>query len=1171
MGVHSFFMLPVCPPALEAPLSRKVAKRKRDSVLPQGFLLVAKLAGSAACAHGFFRFSDVYGFDGKRQDCVQQYLDLIAVGRKPEPSEFVSWTAESCYPFESGPVFLEPCDVKPRGICVGKGFFTDSGLAKVNNAMIKIGSELLNVRVLFEGASLRVFVASEAVIERIIEKKTISVLVTPSSYCAQAGLEHPQPCENSQASSVGGEHVDNVVAADEQAKEEEEDEAGIVRHDFETIIAAVQLSSYLRNHDHMAAAIKCSIGVAIASAAGDLLCDDIDKGIIRIPSRWCVQRSLQKLDCIAVLWERMRSNDQCFRCLPADASQKFYNYFCIRENAIRLFPSFSPQDLVAEGVDGKQYLQKNYETFAWQITVFGHGASDMAHKLKNTAHSLLLKGDNMEAIDKYRCSVIGWSSDQGTERKLADCAFDHPVTRARLREVAESVQGDGLGLGDPISTMCYLWLFCLIMPGHLHIIFNALKEAVLNCGMWGSSFTDGLTSLLYMLNNIGLRQRFVATCMTGAPNSDKAMFDKFSKKHLDWRWESLHKVLQDILPLIPLLIMWWNLEKMSGTADDDIGTIDSAAVKGVDKFLKKEWLEACLEMLRVVSQICNAFAGWLEGCECHEHIWQTTEYFQKAQQLLFEQYGIRQCMWKGCRGDEMGGGAVEQWLSRISHASSDHLTKLLSRIPAANRAGILAVLQNLKEALCESFQQKFAFWIHLPYILLGMLHKHIDIAKNCARKARSEWRSITDKSKIHRVAHRFFADPVIAALIDQFCDTCLPITAFPKLYFLVIQYCFVKLVERAIEGEHAKIEHVLTTSMTPASVCARIRLPHIMSLLDDKVFWSWCKGVWASFVFHRLLQPLGLNLKGLTSNALLHKIYLHGIAEQFQNVGDVRETINLWSGARAHVLHPVLLNYTKVEAFALDWIRHKFIPGRILSLPAALARFIPYVGHAPEVRDAYSIDDVVSLLGCNEVLGEALDVENAIFFKVVNAYPSRRHVEHPWHMGRRPLVLAVARYHVRSCASGIVIESDPHTFYLDLLYLCSNVFPEVLQSAWAFGNIEYGSHLAVKDSALQALEDCPVDLSMPMQVQDEVGDAGDELVVLPPNALDNSKPCHLRLLDTVVQQQASSENDGFVEVCHTSLHTYMWNQVRRSLNFRFAKGALIFFPCRQCVWINVEI
>ena len=136
------------------------------------------------------------------------------------------------------------------------------------------------------------------------------------------------------------------------------------------------------------------------------------------------------------------------------------------------------------------------------------------------------------------------------------------------------------------------------------------------------------------------------------------------------------------------------------------------------------------------------------------------------------------------------------------------MTGLLAKCSEEKRTAILAVQQDLQESVREEFQAKLQHWKHLPYSILGLLDDDVRRAKATARSCRQEWR-ISDKAKIHRVAHRFFSDKVIARQFDLFCDTDILLRMLPDLYNMVLMYNSVPLTERSVEAVRAGIQKVL--------------------------------------------------------------------------------------------------------------------------------------------------------------------------------------------------------------------------------------------------------------------------------------------------------------------------------------------------------------------------
>ena len=202
------------------------------------------------------------------------------------------------------------------------------------------------------------------------------------------------------------------------------------------------------------------LGVSLhGSVNGGSYCRDVDDGRIRIPGKNSIAHGCHKLDCLSVLWEREFSETSDFiRCIMADSSLKSYNDLCTRESTFKL-PKTRPTD----GAWGRHDLQFQFSTFAWQLSVLGYGASNLAYKFRNIVHTMLLKCKDEEAVRAFRYSVVGWTSDQGPERKLADVAFGTRPNLESLRRIVSDVSNNALPLSDNTVLDCYMWPVCLIM------------------------------------------------------------------------------------------------------------------------------------------------------------------------------------------------------------------------------------------------------------------------------------------------------------------------------------------------------------------------------------------------------------------------------------------------------------------------------------------------------------------------------------------------------------------------------------------------------------------------------------------------------------------------------------------------------------------------------------
>ena len=552
--------------------------------------------------------------------------------------------------------------------------------------------------------------------------------------------------------------------------------------------------------------------------------NDLRVSGMRVPSRDSIDRAWIRLDNCATLFERkVGSRATHYRSLMADSSQKLWNYFCVREQRTevpqRERSSSARSQLPCEAIALAQKSddesawnvpQLRTSSFAWQLTVLGYGAGNIVYKYRNLLHGMLLRCGNEKELLAYRLSVIGWTSDQGTEYKLADVCFAEAVNKDLLVKCANDIRGNQAFLQPPDGSPQKHWLFpyCLPMVGHLHLVSNALESAVTTTRIWKVHFKTGMQALLSFLNSRGLRDRLQTTCI---PRGQWFAFKSFGKQLLDWRWESLGQMLDQLVPLIPILQAHFDLSKMKSGGHAALSEIDTAVLKTVSIFVKIEWLPAMLEMLRCISVTINECIGWLEGCPCHEDIWKLSgKTWAQKQRIFFERTGLTHCRRKGCRASCMASYGVDVWLERICNASSASLTEMLSTCSAEKRTAILAVQQELQESLREEFQAKLQHWRHLPFKPLGMLDADQDRSKQICRECICEWEQC-DQTKAHRVAHRFFGDPVVLSQLKSFGNSDAPLQDFGRLHNLLVTYTSIPLVERRIESEHAKIEKAVFT------------------------------------------------------------------------------------------------------------------------------------------------------------------------------------------------------------------------------------------------------------------------------------------------------------------------------------------------------------------------
>ena len=214
-----------------------------------------------------------------------------------------------------------------------------------------------------------------------------------------------------------------------------------------------------------------------------------------------------------------------------------------------------------------------------------------------------MESETLEQFDDSRCHTFGWCTDSGAERGIADQTVRIvPAYRDKYRP------------GDP---RIYFWPWVLFIPGHLHVLFNALEESAKSLDIADNCF-DNLGDVIGFLNDRELVRKFRYDCL---PPEEQAHFSVGATEHLDWRWEFLCAAIMAVLSRWALLVRWFNIDTL---AKSESGRLDRKILRSVEAILKDRLFPLHCEMFLLVGRVVEQFASRLEGCECHAEIWKKT-------------------------------------------------------------------------------------------------------------------------------------------------------------------------------------------------------------------------------------------------------------------------------------------------------------------------------------------------------------------------------------------------------------------------------------------------------------------------------------------------------------------------------------------------------------------
>eukprot|EP00959_Pyramimonas_sp_CCMP1952_P230998 4828921-Pyramimonas_sp.AAC.1 len=263
-------------------------------------------------------------------------------------------------------------------------------------------------------------------------------------------------------------------------------------------------------------------------------------------------------------------------------------------------------------------------------------------------------------------------ADQGTEKDLWACP--NILGMDGTNDIINRLRTGALNISDVDVMRGRMWPRAWETPGHLHILFNALKKGVNAIPHW-KELETGLRSLGVFLGKRGLRRRLISKCCSNHAHA-ASVFKGWSGGNFSWRWEKLYVFLLQLRYRIKLLIELWDSDKMSSNEANrdggDVDVHDNSIIGRVTTTLAIPSLETLVELLFVkVKAVCTE-ASWLEGCHCHPRRADRDEDLLPGQGRKRGDY--ERCPWAGRRIVEIAMGRSQHAQTSLVGATSDRLT-----------------------------------------------------------------------------------------------------------------------------------------------------------------------------------------------------------------------------------------------------------------------------------------------------------------------------------------------------------------------------------------------------------------------------------------------------------------------------------------------------------------
>ena len=212
----------------------------------------------------------------------------------------------------------------------------------------------------------------------------------------------------------------------------------------------------------------------------------LQDGRINVPSVSTRIRSMRRLDVITRWWERLRWQHgyQPVSWLATDGSTQQSWNFLVTKTAE--FPHVSAA--VHSEQDSMQCVGQQARSRSMPLVCLGHSEADLPHNMMAMIHSAKLLTGSKAGFDQWRLSLRAAITDQGIERRLAECPYlESPADFHNAIRAMQHGDTDGGGPRIPAS-MPYAYLFPALVQvtGPQHIIWNAFEASIKHLDGWDS-------------------------------------------------------------------------------------------------------------------------------------------------------------------------------------------------------------------------------------------------------------------------------------------------------------------------------------------------------------------------------------------------------------------------------------------------------------------------------------------------------------------------------------------------------------------------------------------------------------------------------------------------------------------------------------------------------------
>ena len=518
-------------------------------------------------------------------------------------------------------------------------------------------------------------------------------------------------------------------------------QGGIVEYRYapSTILDALEMKSKLKSGISIAEGLKAAVPLLLPRGIARQVVEEMADEAFPSDSR--LREASIRVELLNCLYERKQNRiHTTWRYLNPDSSPQLgWDWLVIREDSW----SFPNEEYTCNEQIADANFNRDFKSQTNMLSTLGRGHGGLLKKAFNIASQHRLISETEAEYKRMNEQVFGILSDMGTEKGVADVSTMEPIMGA-----GENTYKIGYGMQYPNA---------LYMPEHLHIIYNCLQNSVEKMPE-NKSWIKKLRSVERFLADKSLRRLFIAKTQ----DARTQLFQSYSRVDVDWRWETLQKALDQLIPLWEPLMELYDPKKLMSGAD---GKSEAGLLHDVDAALKTPMFLEISELVRALGTELERFAHTLEGCTCHADVWTARGSHRRKASVMEERTGFKHCYMKGRQAVWLQTGGLKSLLDGLQRTTSDLLQKKLLAMDAAQRGSLVRVMSDLAETLAEELRDKLHFHTQLPYRALSIFVgesegiQRTGEGRNYALQCMNEYDSLMASGagpRLHRVAHRLF-------------------------------------------------------------------------------------------------------------------------------------------------------------------------------------------------------------------------------------------------------------------------------------------------------------------------------------------------------------------------------------------------------------------------------